>query len=86
MKVEAATDRTGIPVGVATDAADVPETALGPAALASIPGTVPVPDGVQVVADQAYDSDPLREQLAAERFTVVAPHRKNRTRPPTGGG
>jgi len=86
MKVEAATDRTGIPVGVATDAADVPETVLGPAALATIPGTVPVPDGVPVVADRAYDSDPLRERLAEDGFTLVAPHRKNRKRPRTADG
>lgn len=86
MKVEVVTDRTGVPIGVATDAAGVPETALGPAALAAIPAAVPVPAGVPVMADRAYDSDPLREHLAAEGFTLVARHRKGRKRPPTADG
>ena len=86
MKVEVVTDRTGIPVGVATDAASVPETALGPAALASIPAAVPVAAGTPVMADRAYDSDPLREQLAADGLRLVARHRKGRKRPPTADG
>jgi transposase len=86
VKVEVVTDRTGVPIGVATDAAGVPETALGPAALASIPAVVPVPWGTPVLADRAYDSDPLRKQLAAEGFTLVARHRDGRKRPPTADG
>ena len=86
MKVEVAVDATGIPVGVATDAANVPETELGGVALASIPRAVGVPHGVPVVADKGYDSDPLRDQLADRGFTLVAPHRKNRTRPRTADG
>src|SRR4029077_4816697 len=35
---------------------------------------------------RAYDSDPLREDLAADGFTLVAPHRKGRKRPPTSDG
>ena len=45
-------------MGVATDAAGVPETVLGPAALADIPPCVELPAMVPVVADRAYDSDP----------------------------
>ena len=86
MKVEVAVDATGIPVGVATDAANVPETELGGVALASIPRAVEVPDGTPVVADRAYDSDPLRKHLAGRGFTLIAPHRKNRTRPRTADG
>lgn len=86
MKVEVVTDRTGLPIGVATDAAGVPETMLGPAALASIPATVPIPPGVPVLADRAYDSDPLRDHLADEGFTLVARHRRGRTRKPTADG
>src|SRR5262245_10774278 len=86
MKVEVAVDATGIPVGVATDAANVPETELGGVALASIPPVVGVPDGTPVVADRGYDSDPLREQLTRAGFTLVAPHRKNRTKPRTADG
>ncbi len=86
MKVEVVTDRTGVPIGVVTDAADVPETALGPVALGIIPEDVGVPAGVPVVADRGYDSDPLREQLAEDGFVLVAPHRKGRKRPPTSDG
>ena len=86
MKVEVATDATGIPLGVATDAANVPETVLAGAALADIPPSVPVPHGVPVVADRGYDSDPLREALADDGFTLVAAHRKGRKRKPTADG
>jgi IS5 family transposase len=86
MKVEVAVDATGIPVGVATDAANVPETELGGVALASIPPAVQVPDGTPVVADKGYDSDPLRKHLATAGFILVAPHRKNRTKPRTADG
>ena len=86
MKVEIATDRTGVPVGVATDAADVSEVHLGPAALACIPAAVAVPFGVPVLADKAYDSDPLRDHLAAAGFRLIARHRKNRVKPPTADG
>ncbi len=50
--------------------ADVPGVVLGPAVLAGIPVT-PVPFGVTVLADRAYDSDPLRNQLAIDRFTIL---------------
>ena len=80
------TDRTGIPIGVATDAAGVSETVLGPAALACIPASVPVPFGTPVMADRAYDSDPLRDHLADEGFRLVARHRKGRVKPPTADG
>jgi transposase len=63
------------------DAADVPETALGPAALAM--SAVPIPaTGVPVLADKAYDSDQLREHLEDQGLVLVAPHRNNRVRPP----
>ena len=86
MKVEIVTDRTGVPIGLATDAANLAETLLGEVALAGIPETVEVPIGVPVVADRGYDSDSLRERLAIEGFTLVAPHRKGRKRPPTSDG
>ena len=36
-----------------------------------------------VVGDKAYDSDPLDDELGACGVEVVAPHRKNRKKPPT---
>ena len=86
MTREMATERNGIPPAVVTAAADVPETVLGPAAPAAIPPAIDVPDGVPVLADRGYDSDPLREQLAADGFDLVCRHRSNRTRPATADG
>jgi transposase len=66
---------------LAVDAANVPETALGPAALAML--AVPKPEGeIPVLADKAYDSDPLREHLAEENYILITPHRRNRVKPP----
>ena len=62
---------------------------LAPAALADIPVTVSVPWGVPVLADRAYDSDPLREQLDLDGFRLLARHRTNRTnrtKPPANDG
>jgi transposase len=86
MKVEVVTEATGIPIGVATDAANVPETVLAGAALADIPADVPVPFGVPVIADRAYDSDPLRDDLAGDGYRLLSPHRKNRRRPSRNDG
>jgi transposase len=86
VKVEVVTEASGLPIGVATDAANVPETVLAGAALADIPAAVPVPAGVPVLADRGYDSDALREQLADEGFTLVARHRRGRKRKPTADG
>jgi transposase len=40
----------------------------------------------RVIADGGYDSDPLRERLARRGIELIAPHHKNRTRPPTQDG
>ncbi len=81
-----ATDRTGIPVGVAADAAGVSETALGPAARAAGPRAVELPFGVPVLGDKADDSDGRRENLTHEGFTLVARRRTNRVKRPTADG
>ena len=86
MKLGMVVERQGIPLAAETDAADVSEVVLGPAVLAAIPVSVAVPFGVPVLADRAYDSDPLRDRLALGGFTLLAPHRKNRKRPPTNDG
>ncbi len=86
VKIEVVTDRTGLPIGVATAAARVPQVSLGPAAPACIPAVVAVPFGTPVMADRAYDSDPLREQLAGEGFRPVVRHRQGRVEPPTADG
>lgn len=40
----------------------------------------------RLIADKAYDSDPLRERLAKRGIELIAPHRCNRRRPKTQDG
>ena len=84
MKLEVVTDATGLPLGMATAAANVSEQALLVAALDDVP--LEVPAGTPVVADKGHDSDPLRDDLEAEGFVPVTPHRKNRVRPARADG
>lgn len=84
--VELVTDRNGTPLGAAIDGAGVHEVTPAPDALADIPATVGVPRGVPVLADRAYDSDPLRERLGRDGFRLLARHRTNRTKPPVHDG
>jgi transposase len=79
MKLEVVTDASGLPLGMATAGANVSEQALLVPALDDIP--VEVPEGTPVVADKGHDSDPLRDDLEAEGFVPVIPHRNNRARP-----
>jgi transposase len=41
---------------------------------------------LRVIADKAYDSDPLRERLARRGIELIAPHRSNRKKPATQDG
>jgi transposase len=86
MKLVAVVDRHGTPVGVVTAPANVHEARLAVPALASIPAGVLVPWDVPVLADRAYDSDPLRDELADDGYRLLAPHRHNRTRPSRNDG
>jgi transposase len=79
-------DGRGVPLAAAVAAANVAEVDLAEPVLADLPAGIAVPAGVPVVADKGYDSDPLRERLAAAGFTLVSPHRANRTKPPTNDG
>jgi transposase len=40
----------------------------------------------RIVADKAYDSDPLRKRLARRGIELVCPHKCNRRKPPTQDG
>jgi transposase len=79
MKLEVVTDARGMPLGMATAAANVSEQALLVPALDDIP--VEVPEGTPVVADKGHDSDPLRDDVEADGLVPVIPHRKNRVKP-----
>lgn len=41
---------------------------------------------VRLVADRAYDSDPLRRQMGAAGIELIVPHRRNRSKPPMNDG
>jgi transposase len=41
---------------------------------------------MRVIADKAYDSDPLRERLQRRGIELICPHKKNRVRPATQDG
>jgi len=36
-----------------------------------------------LIGDRAYDSDPLDEELRKDGIEMIAPHRSNRSKPPT---
>jgi transposase len=35
---------------------------------------------IPLIADKAYDSDPLRKELAEQSWELISPHRKNRVK------
>jgi IS5 family transposase len=41
---------------------------------------------VRVIADKAYDSDPLRKRLQRRGIELICPHKRNRVRAVTQGG
>ena len=78
--------RSGVPLAAGTDAANVPQVVVGPAVLAGIPVTVGVPPDTPVRADRGSDRDPLRDDLEVQGFRLIAPHRKDRTKPTRNDG
>jgi transposase len=85
-------DGQGLPLGNHLHSASPAEVRLAEERLATIrvgrphragrPRQKPEP----VIGDGGYDSDRLRERLAGRGIAWIAPHRKNRTRPPTQDG
>lgn len=86
MKVELITDARGTPVAVVVDAAHAAETDLCAVAIDHLPITLPIPENTPLIYDRAADSDPLRDRLAKRNLRLVAPHRKNRTKPSRNDG
>ena len=84
MKLEIVVDANGLPLGMAIASADVSEQALLMPALDDIP--LEVPEGTPVIADKGHDSDPLRDELQAEGFEPIIPHRRNRVKPSRNDG
>lgn len=82
-KIMAVADRTGLPLAVYVASASPHETTLVEATLAHR-FTTALP--VRLIGDKAYDSDTLDQALAARGIELIAPHRRNRSRPPTQDG
>jgi len=75
-------DGQGIPLGVRLESASPHEVKLAEATLAQV--RVPRGQGrprqkpPRVIADTAYDSDPLRQRLRKRGIDLIAPYRANR--------
>ena len=85
-------DGRGLPLGNYLHSASPAEVKLAETTLATIwvgrrhhvgrPRQKPL----RVIADKAYDSDPLRNRLRQRGIELICPHKKNRVRPATQDG
>ena len=78
------TDRDGLPLAFAADAADVSEVHLAEAAVRGVP--VPTAWGTPLLADKGFDSDGLRDELAGRGYRLLARHRRNRVKGSSNDG
>ena len=85
-------DGQGLPLGNHLRSASPSEVKLVEATLATIrvgrrhQAGRPRQKPLRLIGDRGYDSDPLRQQLAQRDIELIAPHRKNRRKPPTQDG
>ena len=77
-KIMAMVDSNGVPIAIHTSSASPHEVELVRQALASR-FTRDLP--VRLIADKAYDSDPLDAELAALNVELIAPHKRSRVKP-----
>ena len=84
-------DGQGVPLGSQLTSASPAEVKLAESTL----DAVAVPRGgrgrpqkrpLRVIADRAYDSDPLRGRLRKRGLLMIVPHRKNRRAPSLNDG
>ena len=84
-------DGQGVPLGNYLDSASPAEVTLVERTLAQVqvpragrgrPKSKPE----RLIADRAYDSDPLRRRLKKRGIQLICPHRKNRCKAPTQDG
>lgn len=75
-KIMAIADAHGLPLAAYTETASPAEVKLVHATLAAR-FVDPLP--LRLIADKAYDSDRLRDELIDDGIALIAPHRKNRT-------
>jgi len=82
-KVMAVADRAGLPLAVHVASASPHEVTLAEATVAE---RFVTPPPHRLIGDRAYDSDPLDARFAAAGIELIAPHKSNRSRPPTQDG
>ena len=80
MKIMAIVDRHGLPLSVSTHAANHHEVRLVQLCF-DFYMIEAKPENL--IGDKAYDSDPLDEELRRDGVELIAPHRANRSKPPT---
>jgi len=85
-------DGRGLPLGNYLHSASPAEVKLAETTLATIRvgrshhAGRPRQKPVRVIADKAYDSDPLRKRLQKRGIELICPHKRNRVRPATQDG
>jgi transposase len=80
MKIMAIVDRHGLPLSVSTHAANHHEVRLVQLCF-DFYMIEAKPENL--IGDRAYDSDPLDAELRKDGIEMIAPHRSNRSKPPT---
>ena len=80
LKIMAIVDRHGLPLAVSTHAANHHEVRLVQLCF-DFYMVEAKPENL--IGDRAYDSDPLDHALRQDGIEMIAPHRSNRTKPPT---
>ena len=80
MKIMAIVDRHGLPLSVSTHAANHHEVRLVQLCF-DFYMIEAKPENL--IGDRAYDSDPLDQALRQDGIEMIAPHRSNRSKPPT---
>jgi transposase len=76
-KLQAIVGMNSMPLAIQLDSAN-PHESTTAVALLDLVDELPA----TIVADRAYDSDKLRDEVAARDAKLLAPHRAKRTRPP----
>lgn len=84
-------DGQGVPLGNHLDSASPAEVTLAERTRAAVrvprPGRGrPKSKPARLIADRAYDSDPLRRRRQRRGIQLICPHRKNRRQAPTQDG
>ena len=77
VKIMALGDGNGLPLAVHTETASPAEVTL---VKPTLDNRLVEEKPLRLIADKAYDSDPLREEMLQEDILLIAPHRKGRVK------